>query len=75
VTVSEREGESEEDMKQRKTIRVPEWKEPLLKIGSDATHLGEFGYLIAQIGKPFIDANDRRMIKVTLVELPTPRES
>jgi hypothetical protein len=62
-------------MKQRKTIRVPEWKEPLLKIGSDATHLGEVGYVIAQIGKSFTDGNDRQMIKVTLVELPPPRES
>jgi hypothetical protein len=58
-------------LKERITIRVPEWKVSPLKIGADAGRLDENGYVIEKIGKPFTDKNGRQMVRVTLVEQPT----
>ncbi len=54
-------------MRDRKTIRVPEWKAKLLRVGADAGRF-EDGYLIEKIGQPFTDKNGRQMVRVTLVE-------
>ena len=57
-------------MRDRKTIRVPEWKARLLRVGTDAGY-SESGYLIEKIGEPFTDKNGRQMVRITLVEHPT----
>ena len=54
-------------MRNHKTIRVPEWKAKLLRVGADAGRF-ENGYLIEKIGQPFTDKNGRQMVRVTLVE-------
>lgn len=57
-------------MRERKTVRVPEWKAKLLRVGADAGRL-ENGYLIEKIGKSFTDKNGRQMARVTLVKHST----
>ena len=54
----------------RKTIRMPEWKAKLLRVGADAGR-SENGYLIEKIGEPFTDKNGRQMVRITIVEHPT----
>jgi hypothetical protein len=58
-------------LRDRRTIRVPEWKASPLKIGADAGRFGENGYFIEKIGEPFTDKNGRQMLRITLVERPT----
>jgi len=58
-------------LKQSKTIRVPEWRAKLLRVGADAGRL-ENGYLIEKIGEPFSDKNGRQMVRLTLVEQTQP---
>ena len=58
-------------MRDRRTIRVPEWKASPLKIGADAGRLGENGYFIEKIGEPFTDKSGPQMVRVALVERKT----
>jgi hypothetical protein len=57
-------------LRERKTIRVPEWSAKLLRVGADGGRF-ENGYLIELIGKPFADKNGRQMVRVTLVKHST----
>lgn len=58
-------------MRERKTIRVPEWAAKRLKVGSNVGRHHD-GYLVEKIGASFIDKSGRQMVKVMVAE-PTKR--
>jgi hypothetical protein len=62
--------ERREGFRERTTIRVPAWSAKLLKVGADGGRFAN-GYVIEKIGEPFTDKNDRKMVRVTLVERTT----